>query len=250
MDSMFDFSLQRDRLYKQVADRLQQLITAESLRPGDKLPGERELAERMGVSRTVVREAIRALSVRGLVKVKSGCGTYIQGPRSEDVAANIGLFLRLWQDPEPYRKVYEIRRMIEVEAAGLAAERSTAADHADLESAIAGMVSTKQDIQGYVEHDLAFHEAIAAAAHNELFSVLLSPIADLLREFIIQSTRVPGATDDGVEHHRAILRQVKRQDAGGARQAMREHLAHAHELVATFQMKRDVEPTEVTNEIP
>ena len=75
---MFDFSLRRDKLYQQVADRIQQLIAEDALRPGDKLPGERELAERMGVSRTVVREAIRALSVRGLVKVKPGCGTYVQ----------------------------------------------------------------------------------------------------------------------------------------------------------------------------
>ena len=74
---MFGFSLQRDKLYKQVADKIQDLIAAESLRPGDKLPGERELADRMGVSRTVVREAIRVLGVRGLVRVKSGCGTYV-----------------------------------------------------------------------------------------------------------------------------------------------------------------------------
>lgn len=239
MDKMFDFSLQRDKLYKQVADQLQHLIIAESLHPGDKLPGERELAERMGVSRTVVREAIRALSVRGLVKVRSGCGTYIQGPTSKDMAANIGLFLRLWQTPEPYRKIYEIRRMLEVEAAGLAAQRATADDHAALEAAIAGMVA-RQDTQGYVESDLAFHQAIATAAHNELFNVLLGPIADLLREFIVQSTRAPGSMQDGIEYHKEILRQIRGQNIGAARQAMHDHLAHAHDMVASFQKETEV----------
>ena len=72
MRGLFNFSLQRDRLYTQVADQIEQLIADESLRPGDKLPGEREMADRMGVSRTVVREAIRVLGDRGLVVVKTG----------------------------------------------------------------------------------------------------------------------------------------------------------------------------------
>ena len=92
MDERFDFSLRRDKLYQQVADQIQELILTDSLRPGDRLPAERELAERMGVSRTVVREAFRVLCDRGLVKVKSGCGTYVQELSHKDAAASIELF--------------------------------------------------------------------------------------------------------------------------------------------------------------
>jgi GntR family transcriptional repressor for pyruvate dehydrogenase complex len=234
MSEIFEFSLQRDKLYKQVADRLQQLIVEDSLRPGDKLPGERDLAEKMNVSRTVIREAIRALCVRGLVKVKSGCGTYVQELNPKDVAANIGLFLRLRQDPEPFQKIYEIRHMIEIEAAGLAAERATHQDICEMESTIEEMAASQDNLVQFVETDLAFHEMVAMATHNELFTVLLIPISDLLREFILASTKVPGSAQDGLRHHRHILGYIRAQDVHQARQAMRDHLIHARAMVESL----------------
>jgi len=114
MDGIFELSFRRARLYEQVTERIQNLIITESLRPGDKLPSERELAERLGVSRTAVREAIRALSVRGLVKVKPGCGTYTQEPTPENTTAPLELFLRLRCCPTSSENLYEVRRTIEV----------------------------------------------------------------------------------------------------------------------------------------
>jgi GntR family transcriptional repressor for pyruvate dehydrogenase complex len=233
MDSMFDFSLQRDKLYKQVADQIQKLIVQESLLPGDKLPGERELAERMGVSRTVIREAIRALSVRGLVQVKSGCGTYVQKLSPKDAAASLGLFLRLQQSPGYFRHVYEVRRMIEVEAAGLAAGRATTEDRVAMQAAIEGMDTHRHDPEEYVAHDIAFHQAIAAATHNDLFGVLLGPISDLLMAMVRVSLGAPGAAEEGLVHHRNILRWIAAGDPEQARQAMRDHVDHAQELVTT-----------------
>lgn len=241
MDELFDFSLQRDKLYKQVADRIQQLIVEDSLRPGDKLPSERELADRIGVSRTVVREAIRALSVRGLIRVKPGCGTFIQEPSPRDAAANIGLFLKLRQIPRPFESIYEIRRMIEVEAAGLAAQRAAEPDYQAMEAAIKGMEAHQDDLAQYMEYDLAFHAALAAATHNELFNVLLSPISDLLREVILVSVHAPGSVEGGLAHHRRILRQVKGGDPEQARQAMREHLDHAQKLVEAVRQQIDAD---------
>ena len=91
----FEFDLHRTKLYEQVADRIQALIVREELGAGEKLPGERELAEALGVCRTVVREAIRALEVRGLVLVKPGCGTYIRAYDAADAATPVTLYLRL-----------------------------------------------------------------------------------------------------------------------------------------------------------
>lgn len=235
MDDIFDISIRRDRLYEQVTEQIQELIVAESLRPGDKLPSERELSERLGVSRTVVREAIRVLSVRGLVKVKPGCGTYIQEPSPKDAAAPIELFLKLRRCPESFDNLYEIRRMIEVEATGLAAERATDDDFAAMEAAIEGMIAHQDDPEQYTQYDLAFHAALAGATHNDLFSALLSPIANLWLEVVLISVHAPGAATDGVNHHRNILRWIRGRDAEKARQAMRAHICHSQNLVETVR---------------
>jgi GntR family transcriptional repressor for pyruvate dehydrogenase complex len=235
MSEIFGFNLHRDRLYTQVADQIEQLIADESLRPGDKLPGEREMAERMGVSRTVVREAIRVLGVRGLVHVKTGCGTFVQEPSAESAAASIGRLLKLRQGDTSFEHIHEVRSMIEVETAGLAAERATDKDLAHLESTIEGMAAHKQDLNTYIKYDHAFHEGLAEATHNSLFNVLLSPISDLLHHVILVSVQAPGALDAGLAHHHNILAQVRQHAPLAARQAMRDHLAEAKELVQTAQ---------------
>ena len=237
MSELFDFRLQRDRLYTQVADQIEQLIADESLRPGDKLPGERDMADRMGVSRTVVREAIRVLGDRGLIVVKTGCGTYVQEPSGRAAAASIERYLKLRQPSEPFTHVHEVRSMIEVETAGLAAERATDDDLDRLQSTIEGMAANRNDLHEYIKQDQAFHEGLAEATHNGLFNVLLSPISDLLHQVIVVSVQAPGALNAGINHHRDILEQVRRHDSRAARQAMREHLAEARNLVETAQQQ-------------
>jgi GntR family transcriptional repressor for pyruvate dehydrogenase complex len=185
----------------------------------------------MGVSRTVVREAFRVLSDRGLVRVKSGCGTYVRELSHKDAAASIELFLKLKQSPESFQHVYEVRRMIEVEAAGLAALRADQEDHTSMETAIDGMAGHKGNPQRYAECDFAFHAAVAAATHNELFGVLLSPISELLEEMVRISLDAPNAVDEGLAHHLNILKQIKSRDVERARQAMRDHLDHARGLI-------------------
>jgi GntR family transcriptional repressor for pyruvate dehydrogenase complex len=235
MSEMFGFSLQRDRLYTQVADQIEQLIASESLRPGDKLPGERDMAERMGVSRTVVREAIRVLGVRGLVQVKTGCGTFVQEPSAKNAAASIGRLLKLRQGDTSFEHIHEVRSMIELETAGLAAERATDEDLAYLARTIEGMAAHKQDLDAYIKYDHAFHEGLAEATHNSLFNVLLSPISDLLHRVILVSVQAPGALNAGLAHHRNILAQVRQHAPRAARQAMRDHLSEAKKLVQTAQ---------------
>ena len=239
MRGLFEFSLQRDRLYTQVADQIEQLIADESLRPGDKLPGERELADRIGISRTVVREAIRVLGDRGLIAVKTGCGTYVQEPSGKAAAASIERYLRLRQTSEPFAQIHEVRSMIEIETAGLAAERATDDDIARLQSTIEGMAGNKEDLDEYIRQDQAFHEGLAEATHNGLFNVLLSPISDLVHQVIVVSVQAPGALSAGINHHRTILEQVQRHDPQAARQAMREHLVEARRLVETARQKTE-----------
>jgi GntR family transcriptional repressor for pyruvate dehydrogenase complex len=241
LGDIFELSLRRDRLYKQIADQIQDLIVARSLQPGDKLPSERELADQLGISRTVVREAIRTLSVRGLVHVKPGCGTYVQALSPEAAMASIELLLKLRHTPESLDNLYEIRRMVEIEIAGLAAERATDDDHAALEAAIAGMVASKDDPEAFTQRDLAFHAALATATHNDLFTTLLSPISNLWLEVILISYHAPGAAAEGVGHHRSILARVEQRDVDGARRAMASHIRHSQTQVEAVRRQIDSE---------
>lgn len=244
MNELFGFSLDRDNLYKQVADRIQDLIVSESLHPGDKLPSERDLAEKMGVSRTVVREAIRVLGVRGLVETKSGCGTYVRALESRDISAPMELFFKLKLSPTPFRDVYEVRRMIEVEAAGLAAERGTCADYELMQKTIDELESRARDPDQFVQLDLEFHLALAAATHNAFFEMLLRPITDLWRTVIRMSYQIPGAVQDAVSYHANVLEQVKRRDPISARQAMLEHIRHSQDMVESIHYQDDNQHSE------
>ncbi|NLF00793.1 MAG: FadR family transcriptional regulator [Anaerolineales bacterium] len=237
MEGIFDLSIRRDRLYEQVADQLQELIVAESLRPGDKLPSERELAERLVISRTVVREAIQALSIRGLVKVKPGCGAYVCQLTPEDAAAPFGLLLKLRQSGSSVDHLYEVRQMIEVEIAGLAAERASEQDQEALGAAIRGMETHADNPSRFAEYDMAFHAALAQATGNELFSVLMDSIGNLWQEMILVSYHAPGAPDDGIGHHRAVLECIRNHDVEAARCAMRRHVQHSQRLVEAVNQR-------------
>ena len=231
MPDAFSFSLQRDQLYKQVAEQLQQMILSEELRPGAKLPGERELAERLQVSRTVVREAIRALAVRGLLKIKPGCGTYVRALDAKDVSGPIELFLRLYKSPDRFDELFQVRRMIEIECAGLAAAHASQDDLATLERAVEGMAENVDDPETFTRQDLAFHMALASATHNGLLPLLLSPITRLLFELILLSVHGPSASERGLYHHKSILEAIRKGDHESAREAMRDHLRTSQELV-------------------
>jgi len=231
LNNLFEFPLQRDRLYEQVADQMLELISSESLRPGDKLPGERELAEQLQVSRTVVREAIRSLSVRGVIEVKPGCGSFIRELSSSDVANSISLLLQLRRDKGSLGELYEIRRMIEVEVAGLAALRATENDFAVLKATIEGMQSHVGDPEQLTRYDAEFHSVLAAAAHNELLTTLLRPITDLWTELIFASYYAPNAASDGISYHTKILQHVQNGDSERARAVMREHIDHSRQQI-------------------
>ena len=231
MEDIFDLSIRRDRLYEQVAEQIQDMIVAASLHPGDKLPSERELAEQLGISRTVVREAIHALSIRGLVKVKPGCGAYVRELSLEDAAAPFELLLRLRQTGDTIANLYEVRLMVETEIAGLAAQRASDEDIAALEMVIAEMEAHTDDPARFAGYDMAFHTALAKATKNDLFTVLMSSIGNLSQEMILISYHAPGAPADGVEHHRTILESIKTHDPEGARHAMRKHVLHSVRLV-------------------
>jgi len=188
-----------ERLADKVAELLKKAILSGQLEPGDRLPPERILGERFGVSRTVIREAVRSLAAKGLVEVRSGSGSVVARVDAAAVTETIRLYV---QGASIDRDLIdEVRRLVEVHAAGVAAERATDADVADLRARL---------------QEAEFHRGIAQATRNPLYVVLLDAFAELAGEH-------PGPPDA----HERILERIAEHDPEGARQAMRQHLADA-----------------------
>jgi len=220
----FGFDLQRTKLYEQVADKIQALIVQESLRAGDKLPGERELAEGLGVCRTVVREAIRALEIRGLVLVKPGCGTYVRAFTAEDAAAPVALYLRL-RGKAATREAMEVARGLVPEMVAAAALRRADDDPDTLKASLLTLGSDGL----VVARDLnAFWAALVTASHNGLFRVTLLPAMHVLHVALEEST---SEVADWLTRCGAILMPVRDQAVATARDAGRAYvLALTEEL--------------------
>jgi GntR family transcriptional regulator, transcriptional repressor for pyruvate dehydrogenase complex len=221
------------RLSDAVASAILDTILAEGLKPGDSLPPERELGEHFGVSRTVVREAVRALVAKGIVEARTGSGLRVAAVEGSAVTESLSLFLR--SGDVDFEHIHEVRRTIEIEMAGIAARRATLVDIDALRAIHARFASAHGDLGEAARADLEFHAAIAQATHNQLFPILLHSLGASLLQ-IRQRNLAGGSWDDTVAGHERILDRIARQDEDGARGAMREHLDN----VADWQ--RRVEP--------
>lgn len=223
------------RLSDQVATQLQVLITDGVFKAGEKLPSERELCELLGVSRTVVREAVRSLVVKGLLEVRPGGGMAVRVPDTALVSELMSMMLRTGNGEIAFTHVHEVRYLLEVENAGLAAERRNDEDLLHIETLLHIMVEHGDDAARWAEADVSFHAAIAVATHNPLYPVLLGTIADLLMEIRLTGFSLPGTAERSYRYHMPIFERIQAGDRSGARKAMADHL---HESEATFQKAR------------
>jgi GntR family transcriptional repressor for pyruvate dehydrogenase complex len=216
--------IRTSRLYEQIVQQIEESIVKGNLRPGDQLPAERELAQRFGVSRTAVREAVKALREKGLVEAYSGKGTFITDGTTHAVRQSLDLMVKIGQ-PEGSNHLAEVRAILEPEIAALAATRIQEPELATMREAVTMMDRAGKDPEAYIEADLDFHLALAEGAANPLILSLLDSIVGLLREQRLRIFRVPGGPDRGQIHHKRILEAVEKRDAEKARQAMRAHLS-------------------------
>lgn len=216
------------RLYEQIVQQIEDSIVKGNLKPGDQLPAERELAQRFGVSRTAVREAVKALREKGLVEAYSGRGTFITDGTTQAVRQSLDLMVKIGQ-PEGSTHLAEVRAILEPEIASLAAARIQEPELVTMRDAVATMDKAGQDPEAYIEADLDFHLALAEAADNPLILSLLDSIVGLLREQRLRIFRVPGGPERGQIHHKRILEAVEHRDADKAREAMRAHLSQVRE---------------------
>jgi GntR family transcriptional regulator, transcriptional repressor for pyruvate dehydrogenase complex len=212
------------RLADKVASRILEVIVESPLGAGDALPSERDLGEQFGVSRTVIREALRTLAGKGVVEMGQGRGLRVARVEPSAVHESIGLFLR-GRPALDYSRVHEVRALLETEVAGLAAQRATPADIKALAESCEELAGVLDDAKAAVEADLAFHSRLARSTHNELFTVLLDAIVGQLIEIRVDTFQtVEHRAEIALAAHRAIYKQVAGKAAEGARAAMREHL--------------------------
>ena len=216
----------------QVVAYVRAQIERGALGPGDRLPAERELAVQIGVSRPTVRAGLRALAAMGVVRARHGSGTYIpDGPPalgSEPLSFLAALhgFTR--------EEMYEARRILEVGAAGLAAERGTPGQIATLAEEVASMFASMRDPQLFLVHDISFHRAVAAGSGNPIVASLVEMVSALYYEQRRQTAAHASDRDhrDAAEMHQRIYQAIRARDADAARTLMNVHLIQASQYQA------------------
>jgi GntR family transcriptional repressor for pyruvate dehydrogenase complex len=209
-----------DRLSIQVAEQIADMILDGGLTIGERLPPERELCGQFGVSRTVIREAVRILEAKGLLKSQSGSGTYVRALKPGDVSDSLNMYLTTQSEHVTYEALMEIRRVLEVGIAALAAERAGEESIRRLESILSKMEASADDPDNLAKFDVEFHVALAKATGNHLFALLLDPFMEAIFEAVLVSN-LSDPFDLVMEEHRRIFQKVKARDADGAAEAMR-----------------------------
>lgn len=224
-------STRQKRIYEEITTRLQTLVQNDGLKPGDRLPPERQLASMFGVSRNSVREAIKSLEQHGMLVSRPGAGTYIAEKSTANLATALGdAFAR-----ERHRldDIFELRILLEPQIAHLAAQRITQPDLEELRKLIGEFQKNLQDGLPVYYLDEAFHDAVTAATGNQSIIMLMDQMHDLLGESRDDALQSPARNAKSLEDHMKILSALHMHDPDRAREAMTEHLEHTWEIVFT-----------------
>lgn len=209
--------------------QLEQLIVERTYQPGDRLPSEAEMGQMLGVSRTVVREAVRLLSAKGLVEARAGSGIYVTGPGFGMMEEPMSLLIR--SQYVTAENLIEVRETMEVRIAGLAAERATAEEIEKIDEAVRVLQKPRLTVNEFVEADLGFHNLLASATGNPLFTVLSHSMNEVMAKLHAGAYRLDSAVcvQSALQCHTKILLAVKGRNPIAARQAMEEHLVDSRE---------------------
>jgi GntR family transcriptional regulator, transcriptional repressor for pyruvate dehydrogenase complex len=223
----------------ETVERIAEIIRAGAYSPGDRLPSERQLVEQLKVGRTSVREAIRRLETMGLVESRQGLGTFVKDPSREVIQAS--LLPHALADQSTLEKLFDLREIIEVEAAARAAKRASAGQIAAMRRWLQTVETNvaREDAAGLIVADVEFHRQIIIATGNDILVNLMDSIVDLLREMRYDSTHIPDLLPQIVAGHRAIMAAIEAHDAEAARQAMRDHLAGIGARVKNFWTEKE-----------
>jgi GntR family transcriptional repressor for pyruvate dehydrogenase complex len=220
------------RLYERVVEKVLELISSGVWKPGYRLPPERELSEAFGVSRTVVREAVKALEARGVLESATGSRVSVRRADVNIVSQSLQTYMQLANQDDFEIRLNEVRRVLEVEMVALAAARKTPEQSAKLRQICQKMRLPGNSAKQMAELDFNLHLTLAEATQNELFEVLLAPLINQLRDQIVLTWEdFPRPVNEVFDQHEAIVSAVESGDADAARQAMMKHLSYSRQVL-------------------
>jgi GntR family transcriptional repressor for pyruvate dehydrogenase complex len=232
-------AVQTSRLYEQIVQQIEESVHKGALKEGDQLPAERELAQQFGVSRTAVREAIKALHEKGIVDAYPGRGTFVTNGKSNSMRQSLDRILKSGHS-DGAALLVEFREILEPEIAALAAARADDQGLATMREAVSVMDNARRDADAFIEADLDFHLSLAEAAANPFILSVIDSIVGLLREQRMRIFFVDGGPERGQVHHKRILDAIERRDSRGAREAMQAHLRQVREDSRNSSSEREL----------
>jgi GntR family transcriptional regulator, transcriptional repressor for pyruvate dehydrogenase complex len=217
----------RNALSENIVSKLLALLKEKKLQPGERLPPERDLAERLQVSRPSLREALRALSIMHVVEIRQGSGTYISSLEPKLLVEHLDFVFALADST--YLSLFEARKVVEVGICALAAERITDAEIARLEGCLEKSQLWMTDADEYLQADVDLHEIITEAAASPILSRIMASISHLSRASRQRTAVLPGIAHQVIADHQAIVDALKMHDPDAARVAMYQHLTHVEQ---------------------
>jgi GntR family transcriptional repressor for pyruvate dehydrogenase complex len=232
------------RIYTEIVRQIKSLIADGRLKSGDRLPPERDLAERFRVSRTSVREALRALESTGLIEIRAGEGAFVRRVSVESLIEPLALVILTQR--EGIAELYEARRLLEPPIAALAARRATAEELGEMVRILDEQAREVAAGRTGLAQDAAFHAAIGHAAHNRAITRIVTALMDLLTQTREESLQTPGRPQRSHQDHRQILAAIQGRDEDAARQAMLDHLIAVEQLVTGREPVDDADAPPLT----
>ena len=221
-------AVRRNRVYEEVAKQIERLIL-KKLRPGDRLPSERELAELLRVSRGSIRDAIRSLELMGLVEPRQGTGTIVRAVSTESLVNPFANALK--RRKELVTELLDFRKMLEPSLAARAAVHVSPEEILEMEEILRRQEEKQKLGDAAVDEDQEFHYSVALASDNSVVLKVLDVLMDLLRDTRSRSLQLEARPQKSLAGHRRILAAIKRHDAEAAKSAMRRHLEDVEEIV-------------------
>ena len=213
-------------LYEQIADSIEEMIFEGGI-DEMRLPTEFELAEKYGVSRSVIREALKILNERGLVSMRAGDGSYVNIPKSgviSRVLARVMRFNRISDD-----KITEVRLLLETKTAEEAAAHATSKDIALLEELNKQMELHGDNLEIRIDKDCEFHVAIAKISHNELLEFMVESLTELLKSYMMERiTHDKSGHEKGIKYHKRIINAIKTHNTKLVKSLIKEHIKESY----------------------
>lgn len=224
------------KIYEEIVEQIKRLMADGNLKPGDRLLSERDLAERLQVSRASVREALRALEAMGFLEIKTGGGTFVKETCANDIILPLAMFISI--EKGSFFEIYEIRKIFETAAARLAACRATPIDLAKMEENLKKLEEGLDnfDSEKGEDSDTAFHFAIAEATQNSWLLRLLHTLSDSFHKTVSAARKqlylTPGNAQVLIMQHRRIYEAIRDANPALAEKAMLDHLMFAEASMA------------------